>query len=170
MILVTGGVAQGKSQYAEQLAASIPGPRYYIATMTAPDEESRARVQRHRQRRAGLGFVMLECQTGLEHVQVPPGACVLLECVTNLVANEMFSGRGADAAQAVLAGINRLEQCAGTLIVVTNEVGADGGQYSPEVRAWSAALAQVNRALAQQAARVVELVCGLPLCVKGAVS
>ena len=45
-----GGAASGKSRYAEDLlcALSGEGPRIYLATMEAMDEESRARVRRHR--------------------------------------------------------------------------------------------------------------------------
>ena len=33
LYLIFGGAACGKSAYAEALAASLPGPKYYLATM-----------------------------------------------------------------------------------------------------------------------------------------
>ena len=67
--LVTGGAASGKSEYAEHLAetahaAGRETPLWYIATMTAPDDESRDRVQKHRDRRAGKGYETVECPDG----------------------------------------------------------------------------------------------------------
>ena len=59
--LVYGGAASGKSRYAEDLlcALSGEGPRIYLATMEAMDEESRARVRRHRALRQNKGFSTL---------------------------------------------------------------------------------------------------------------
>ena len=65
--LVVGGAASGKSEYAEHLteaAYALAGretPLWYIATMQAPDDESRARVTKHRDRRAGKGYETAEC-------------------------------------------------------------------------------------------------------------
>ena len=65
--LVYGGAASGKSRYAEDLlcALSGEGPRIYLATMEAMDEESRARVRRHRALRQNKGFSTLECPRDL---------------------------------------------------------------------------------------------------------
>ena len=68
MILVTGGASSGKSAYAEQLACSLPGSRYYLAAMKPFGEEGARRIARHRALRAGKGFVTVECYDGLETV------------------------------------------------------------------------------------------------------
>lgn len=60
IVLVTGGAASGKSAYAERLALALPGPHAYVATMRHGDEETEARIARHREMRAGKGFVTLE--------------------------------------------------------------------------------------------------------------
>ena len=92
MILVTGGSGSGKSAFAEDcVVACGEMPRVYIATMYPFDEESRKRVKRHRDMRFGKGFDTVECYTGLSEVRVPKGCTVLLECMSNLVANEIFS-------------------------------------------------------------------------------
>lgn len=96
MILVTGGSGSGKSAFAEDCVVSCgETERIYIATMYPFDEESRRRVQRHQKMRQGKGFETVECYTGLHKVQVPENSTVLLECMSNLVANEMFQEDGA---------------------------------------------------------------------------
>ncbi len=94
--LIIGGAASGKSAYAEELAMQSPGvPRLYVATMLAQDAESRARVKRHRALRRGKGFFTVECPLALEKLVVPTGAAVLLECLSNLLANECYCPEGA---------------------------------------------------------------------------
>ncbi len=90
-----GGAASGKSRYAEDLlcALSGEGPRIYLATMEAMDEESRARVRRHRALRQNKGFSTLECPRDLDGLTIPVGSSVLLEDLGNLWANELFSLR-----------------------------------------------------------------------------
>ena len=95
LTLVTGGSGSGKSAFAESLAGRLDGDRFYLATMEVFGEESRARVRRHRAQRAALGFTTIECPTGLLKLQLPQNAIVLLEDLSNLLANEMFSPSGA---------------------------------------------------------------------------
>ena len=58
--VVTGGAASGKSAFAESLALSLPGPHAYVATMRHGDAETEKRIDRHREMRAGKGFVTFE--------------------------------------------------------------------------------------------------------------
>ena len=60
--LFIGGGKSGKSTAAQRLAASLAGggPLYYWATMTPHDGEDEARIQRHRDDRAGMGFTIME--------------------------------------------------------------------------------------------------------------
>ena len=92
MILVTGGSGSGKSAFAEDCIVSFGNARrIYIATMYPFDEESKKRVKRHQAMRQGKGFDTLECYTGLARAAIPEGSTVLLECMSNLVTNEIFS-------------------------------------------------------------------------------
>ncbi len=60
--------------------------------MTVSDDESRERVKRHRERRAGYSFKTIECPVDLADIamQLPENSNVLLECAGNLAANEFF--------------------------------------------------------------------------------
>ena len=80
LTVITGGSASGKSAYAEDLVLSWgPAQRIYVATMYPFDRESEKRIVRHQKMRSGKGFQTVECYTGLEQIQVPPGSHVLLE-------------------------------------------------------------------------------------------
>ena len=95
MTVVTGGSGSGKSAFAEDKIVSFgPAKRIYIATMHPYDEESHKRVARHRKMRAGKGFETVECYTGLKNLDFPENAVVLLECMSNLAANEMLRKKG----------------------------------------------------------------------------
>lgn len=166
LTVITGGSASGKSAYAEDLVLSWgPAQRIYIATMYPFDEESEKRISRHQNMRRGKGFQTVECYTGLEQIQVPSCACVLLECMSNLTANEMFQegGAGERTVEAVMNGIVRLERQAARLCVVTNEIFSDWQPYDRETKRYQKYLGEINCRMAQMARQVVEVVYGIPI-------
>lgn len=171
--LVVGGAASGKSEYAEGLVLASPHrPRYYIATMEPFDEEGKARVEKHRRMRADKEFETVECYFNLPSVRLPRRGTVLLECIGNLAANELYSPNGAGSMAGALSAITGgvdvlLAQCA-DLVVVSNEVFTGGADYTEGTEDYMRLVAGVNRALAQRADRVCEVVCGLPRYYKGA--
>ena len=70
--LITGGSASGKSLYGERMAAEAGGRLLcYLATMRPWGEEGQARVQRHRQQRAGKGFHTIEVYHSLDLAELP---------------------------------------------------------------------------------------------------
>ncbi len=96
MYLIIGGSGSGKSAYAEELLFSLPdaGKKYYIATMQVCDEESERRVKKHRKQREGKRFYTIEQPVHVSGAltQMDAGKkSAMLECVSNLVANEMFA-------------------------------------------------------------------------------
>ena len=169
MILLTGGSACGKSSYAESLCLRFDQPRYYIAAMRPYGEGSAEKIERHRQLRKGKGFETIERYTDLAGLTLPERGTVLLECICNLTANEMFDDEGnmMDPYGAVMEGVAALRRQCRNLIVVTNDVGSDNKDYDPGTKAYVRALGRINAALAQQADAVYELVCGIPLVLKG---
>ena len=166
LTLIIGGSGSGKSAFAEELVQKLPGERIYLATMWASDPESLRRIARHRKQRETLGFVTLEQPLRLWEAAVPAGANVLLEDLSNLLANEMFSptGGGIDA---VRRGLEHLITSCKNLTVVTNEIFSGGDKYEGETLAYMKNLAALNRELATRADLAVEVVCGLPNVLKG---
>src|SRR5699024_5386533 len=96
--------------------------------------EGRNRVERHRKQRAGKGFDTIECyqNVGSCAKQIENGI-VLLECMSNLVANELFQQEQKqnqlELRDFILQQINELANGSKYLIIVTNEVFSDGIQY-----------------------------------------
>ncbi len=171
--LVIGGSASGKSEFAESLILASPYmPRYYIATMEPFDGECRARIAKHRRMRAEKQFETIECYTSLSGLRLADRGCVLLECLGNLAANELYSPAGAGTAEraldSILSGIDQLLAQCGDLVVVSNETFTGGNRYAGETDDYLHLLADANRALARQADRVCEVICGLPQFYKGA--
>ena len=165
-ITVTGGSGSGKSAFAEeQILKFPPGNRIYIATMMCFDEESRKRVARHRQMRKDKQFETLECYTDLEHAAIPYGSTVLLECMSNLTANEIFSPDGAkdQAYEAVCRGILHLKERAAHVCVVTNEIFSDGISYDMETQNYQRVLGKLDAFLAEISDACYEVVYGIPL-------
>ena len=170
LILLTGGSACGKSSYGETLAVQGPKPLYYVAAMEPYDEECLQKIARHRALRANKGFETIERYTGVDTLKLPEtGGTVLLECLCNLTANEMYIQPDApvDPVPKVVAGVENLMGQTDTLIVITNDVGSDDEAYSEQTRAYIRALGQINARVAAMADRVYELVAGIPICLKG---
>ena len=170
MTLVVGGAASGKSEYAEGLVlASACQKRIYIATMEPFDEECLRRIEKHRRLRTEKRFETVECYTDLASAVVPVGGAVLLECMGNLCANELYSPRGSGngAEAAILRGVERLRGRCGDLVVVSNEVFSGGGRYEGDTLRYLKLLGRVNRRLAAMADNVCEVVCGVPVYYKG---
>lgn len=184
VLLILGGSGSGKSAYGERRAVELArelkdikerktagtqsGRLLYLATMEVWDEESRYRVARHRKMREGKGFVTVECQTHLETVEATAEDTVLLECISNLTANEMYSsqGRKKDTAEAVIAGIRRLAVRAGNLVMIGNQVFSDGIAYDASTMEYLRQMAKIQQEAAMLADEVVEVVCGIPCPVK----
>ncbi|MDO5444416.1 MAG: bifunctional adenosylcobinamide kinase/adenosylcobinamide-phosphate guanylyltransferase [Eubacteriales bacterium] len=169
MILLTGGSACGKSAFAESLCTSLPLPRYYIAAMKPYGAEGEERIRRHRTLRRGKGFETIEKYTALDELTLPGRGTALLECICNLTANEMFDDNSTfcDPCEAVIRGTMALAAQCNNLVVITNDVGADALDYNEGTRAYIKAMGSINAALAEKADTVCELVCGIPLVLKG---
>lgn len=186
--IVYGGSASGKSSYAESFAMSLQGDGrlLYIATMypykwntTELDPETIQRIERHRAMRADKGFDTVECYRHVEHIVAKRQDVLLLECMSNLLANEMYlepdSNAGSDMAETMSPVSNKIVQAlidlstrVQELVIVTNDVFSDGGSltYDESTREYVKNLAEINCALARVAETVTEVVCGIPVIVK----
>ncbi len=191
--LVTGGAASGKSAYAESLAKALPGPHAYVATMRHGDAETEARIARHREMRAGKGFVTVELAPAIDlsdlgggegamlkqscYVEQPTGlfeSCgtargtftpteIYAECQTALL--EDLGNLVANGLQEKMEDVLAFDN----VVIVANEVGCDGIQYDPFTMDYIETLGALACQLGARADVVVEVVAGIPNVVKGEV-
>ena len=172
--------------------------KYYIATMQPFGEESLAKIRRHQRLRAGKGFTTIEQSRDLtkaaQRIAKPSNQfqeeavtinrpensvsfirerprCALLECMSNLVANEMFAKnkirlRDEVTAQ-ILDGIEALNRQLAHFLIVTNNVFEDGISYEETTAEYIEVMGQVNERLAAMADTVIEVVAGIPVVWKG---
>lgn len=173
-ILVMGGSGSGKSAWAEERACALSAERkYYLAAMQATDPESRERIARHQRQRSGKGFITIEqpaaVQDALKRMEAGEST-VLLECISNLTANEMFAGETPlpeeVTAEKVISGIMALKRECRHLVLVSNNVFEDGVLYHRETMAYLRAMGRINQALAELADEAVEVVVGIPIMIK----
>lgn len=199
--IVYGGSASGKSSYAESIAMSLQGDGrlLYIATMypykwntTEIDPETMQRINRHRAMRADKGFDTVECYRHVEHIVAKRQDVLLLECMSNLLANEMYLEQDSDdgglaetmsevekagvgmsetlspVSKKIVQALVNLSTRVQDVVIVTNDVFSDGGSltYDESTREYVKNLAEINCALARVAETVTEVVCGIPVIVK----
>ena len=199
--MVYGGSASGKSSYAESFAMSLQGEGrlLYIATMypykwntTEIDPETMQRIERHRAMRADKGFDTVECYRHVEHIVAKRQDVLLLECMSNLLANEMYLEQDSDdgglaetmsevekagvgmsvtlspVSKKIVQALVDLSTRVQDVVIVTNDVFSDGGNltYDESTREYVKNLAEINCALARVAETVTEVVCGIPVIVK----
>ena len=170
LILVLGASASGKSEFAEKVCVNIAAKPLYIATMQPFGGEAAERIARHQLLRQGKGFAAQEQYTDIGML-IPEKQqdTALLECLSNLLANELYSAKLAPekAIAKVCDGLEELQKRLRHLIIVSNAISFDGEAYAESTLAYMQALGQLNCAIAKKANYVVEVVSGIPLYHKG---
>ena len=175
-VLISGGCKNGKSDFAQELAVrlSCGGKRYYVATMIPHDGEDRARIARHIGNREGMDFETIErgtdvggCLDGAD-----TGGTFLVDAVTSLLVNEMFSGAHSgdgdpEAAARCIAGLTRIADNSANAVFVTDYIYSDAARYDAFTEGYRAALASIDRALAARCDTVIELCAGNVIIHKG---
>ena len=163
---VLGGARSGKSRYAERLIATLPPPWVYVATAEAGDHEMVARIRAHQSRR-GASWQTVEAPCDLPAaLAASEGMPVLIDCLTLWLSNILLADVDIDQE------IERLElaltAAVAPIVVVANEVGSGIVPDHPLGRKFRDLQGVLNQRIAARADRVVLMVAGLPLAVKGA--
>lgn len=176
--LITGGARSGKSAYAERLAVESGLPTTYLATAPAGDDEMRLRIERHRARRpqgwstvecadAALGRAILEASKS--------GTCTIVDCLTLWLANILAPCEGGaepSSGQPRLLEVERenllraVKTAPGTLLVVTNEIGAGVTPLGRLTRIFVDEHGITNQRVAEACECLTLMVCGIPLAIK----
>lgn len=179
LILITGGVRSGKSDFAQQLALELGGEDVvFVATAEAGDAEMAHRIAAHRQARpAAWRTIEAPRRVGQAMAQAGSAKAVVVDCLTLLVSNvllslgdEPASALAGSAEAAVDEEVRGLIESArtlhGTVILVTNEAGLGIVPVNRVARLYRDLLGRANAALAREADQVYLLVAGIPLDIK----
>ncbi len=164
--LVLGGARSGKSAYAESLVEAVPGDPVYIATATPGDREMAARIQQHKARRGDRWRTVeepLDLAGALARDAIPDGVA-LVDCLTLWLANVMAAG--SDPETETMRLVRALEEAAGPIVLVANEVGLGIVPDNALARAFRDHAGRLNQAVAGVADRVIFVAAGLPLTLK----
>lgn len=162
--LITGGAGSGKSRYACDCAAALGHNVLFVATCVPRDDEMRAKVAKHRSERPP-GWKTVEATSRIADVFGPGHDAAVVDCLTLLVSQLMLD----DAAESdILSEVARLcEAPAYPTFVVTNEVGWGIVPDNALARRFREIAGRANRVAAECAERVVLMVAGVPVAIKG---
>ncbi len=175
LILITGGCRSGKSAYAQHQAEALDGPRGLVATCPVIDPEMERRIEAHRLARHGRDWITLDAPVALAatidastHVPV-----LVVDCLTLWVNNLMFEAERRDEK---LSENSIREHCqalahacrmhAGTIFIVTNEVGMGIVPENAAARRFRDLAGRANQEIAHHCDDVIWVVCGQPLTIK----
>jgi adenosylcobinamide kinase/adenosylcobinamide-phosphate guanylyltransferase len=166
LTLVLGGARSGKSRYAEAAVMVSPPPWVYVATAEPFDDEMTARIAEHRARRGGQ-WQTVEAPFDLAGAvgHAPAAAAVLVDCLTLWLSNLMFKAHDIDGETQRLEAALTARSAA--TVLVSNEVGSGIVPDNAQARRFRDLQGRLNQRIAARADRVVLLVAGLPMVVKG---
>ena len=169
-LLVTGGCRSGKSRFAEEWAETRAVKRLFLATAQILDNEMAERVRRHQAIRE-KGWITVEEPLEVTKVILEQGSdveVILLDCVTlwinNLLMEEFADQEIEDKVRELVAGLAQVSCSVG---LVTNEVGWGIVPEHPLGRRFRDLAGATNRILAKTVDRVVLMVAGIPIIIKG---
>lgn len=180
LIFISGGVRSGKSTFgentAEKLAAKCGGRKIYLATALVYDDEMRERVKRHQLNRSQKGYTTIEKSSDIAEItdKLTRHDTVLLDCLGNLAANEMFGGADGQEpntdislADKIFDDIQNVKNASGNLIIISNEIFSSGIRYDKAIEAYVALLGRLHVMIAGIADTAVECACGINTYHKG---
>jgi adenosylcobinamide kinase/adenosylcobinamide-phosphate guanylyltransferase len=169
--LIIGGTRSGKSMLAQRKAQQLweqsgrAGTLWYAATMQPSDDESRERVQKHVQARAGWGFQTLEVPFGFSDLsQFRPQDVILLDSVTLLLCSHLYGGGHPEQ---IAESLHQAAKAVQHLILVSDDTFSDACFYEESVEQYRRCLGFLHRQIAEWSDFVLECRFGTTLFWKG---
>lgn len=169
VMLVLGGVRSGKSHYA-QAEASRFARVTFVATARRSDAEMRRKISVHRRERPSA-WKTVEAQKNLDKVIREEGASadlLLVDCLTTYCGGLLSkSGVSPRARRHLTAVVDAIQATPASVFLVSNEVGSGVVPAFKSGRLYRDLLGELNQQAARVASRVVLLVAGIPVPIKG---
>src|SRR5699024_7735910 len=178
IVFISGGARSGKSTFAEQLAQRYQGDLHYIATARATDEEMDVRIQRHQQERqcGERPWTTWERPVDIHSLahKFHPLDIVLIDCMTILVANELFRHEGANQSEpsssrgilSIKKGIEVIARKVQLLIIVSNEVLYDGVSNDAVVHTYQQTIGRLHQEIVKRSRYAYTVEAGVPILMK----
>jgi len=181
LIFITGGVRSGKSSFAERItverAAATGGKLHYIATGVPFDSEMKERIKKHQQDRENAkvywNTVEKSLNIGELAAHYKEQDFLLLDCVTTLLNNELFSAVHKwdqpildSVYEKIITGILAIKRQAGAMVVVSNEVLHEPIVENELVLAYKRLLGKIHQRLVEEADRAYLIEGGIPIVMK----
>ena len=206
LTMIIGGSGSGKSLFAEEYVIQVckeiekttsSCQCVYIATMIPSGSETLKKIERHREQRQGKDFLVKEQYQDIfatlesrkdgeekNEVEGTKSSVVLLECLSNLVANELYDQDRIEQwinekkaqkrdlwakyiVKKIVRDIQILEKQCDHLVVVTNDVFREGFGIWEGTKEYLWCLGAINQELVKDATSCYEVVAGIPICIKG---
>lgn len=167
---VLGGCRSGKSSYALKLAEQIPGTeKIFIATCIPHDQEMKDRVERHRNERSSI-WKTLEIPVLLAEAirKNDLNNVILVDCLTLWISNLLLETNELEEITGHIKNLaETLENIKCPVILVSNEVGTGIVPENRLARLFRDAVGFANQQVAAYSDRVIWMVAGIPVTVKG---
>ena len=166
--LITGGERSGKSSYAETTAKEMTPKPMYVATARKWDGDFQKRIDRHQKDRDER-WVNIEKEKFLSEINFSDKVAVI-DCVTLWLTNFFVDTKNdieLSLAQAKEEFDKLINQPDTTIIIITNEIGmgvhpsTEIGRKFTELQGW------MNQYIAKNANKVILMVSGIPVTIKG---
>ena len=177
MELILGGARSGKSSYAQKLAEESGKSVTFLATAQALDEEMSARIRKHQSERPQQWQTFEIPFDIASHSKEINSEVVILDCITLLVSNLIMQFVEDDLVEEgpfMKAVQKEMEELLSAIrvsnqrwIIIPNEVGLGLVPPYPLGRVYRDGLGWANQRLAKEAKRVLFMVAGIPMVVKG---
>ncbi|MBM7583837.1 adenosylcobinamide kinase/adenosylcobinamide-phosphate guanylyltransferase [Bacillus pakistanensis] len=183
LLFITGGVRSGKSGFAEQLAKKISistaTKLHYLATAQSTDTEMKNRILRHKldRQHSDVDWTTWECPINIQNLsyQFSKNDTVLLDCLTTLLTNEMFSSERNwndpivqdDIIMKIHNALNGLKKNVHTLLVVSNEVLNEPGYNNELITIYQRMIGILHQKIVLEASQAYLIESGIPVRMKG---
>lgn len=170
LIFITGGCRSGKSRYALDYANRHFAKKLYLATLQVLDEEMGRRVEEHRKLRGKEWITVEEPIEVIERIeQYQKGVeVILLDCLTLWLSNLILKWNDDSRILSEVDRFTRIsKEVQSSLIVVSNEVGMGIVPVDPMGRRFRDLSGMANQRIAWVSDRVIFMVSGIPLFLKG---
>lgn len=164
LTFISGGVRSGKSSYGEKLAISYAKKMYYVATALNSDSEMEKRINKHIKDRENFEFNTIEVTNSLNALFDIHNSTILIDCLTNLVSNNLFNFNKTKAqVMELVRQIPKLVEKNNNIIVVSNDVFSNGSNYAGYTDLFLQTLGEAHQFLTECCDNAYESVYGIAL-------